>query len=299
MISKVSGSLLWSFCEDLVKKGAGYVWGGHGKVYNKTHMEALYKSYNTSKYNYEYYHTTQWKRWGNKIVVDCSGMIQAFRIANLDGADDTANGLYTKCTKKGSIASLPKNRRGVLVFVYNKSTKTMTHVGVYGGDDTTIESKDSASGVKHLRLDKRWTHWGIPDWLNPTIIKSTDIIGAGRVTAELLNVRAGCGSGHKSLRTITKNTVVPLYEISGKWVRISKTNEEWVSQSYIRNETPCVIKASSLNVRNKPNASGKSVDILHEGDKVYSFDVNPKTGWIKISPDEDRWISGNSQYVKK
>ena len=91
---KVDGQLLWDFCKDLVANGAGYVWGARGKKYDLAEAKYLLDTYGTSTYNKTYYMTTQMKRFGGKIVVDCSGLIQAFRIKYLDGKDSTAQGLY-------------------------------------------------------------------------------------------------------------------------------------------------------------------------------------------------------------
>lgn len=297
---KVKGSLLWSFCKELVDAGAGYVWGGYGKVYNNAHMKALYNSYKTSKYDWTYYSVTQWKRWANKIVVDCSGMIQAFRTKYCPGKDDTANGLYQKCSVKGTIDTLPKNKQGVLVFVETKSTKSMNHVGVYGGNGTTIESKDSATGVCNKNLDSRWTHWGIPDWIEPTTITSAKIIGGGIVTASALNVRKGPSTKYQSAYTIKKGITVPIYEKFGIWRKISNTEELWVSGSYLEIVDSYTVTANALNVRNKPNMNGKVVNVLRTNDIVFDFKPKGSTStWIKIDPDEEKWISGNTKYIKK
>lgn len=301
-VTKVSGSLLWSFCDELVKSGAGYVWGGHGKIYNNAHMKALYNTYKSSKYDWKYYSETQWKRWANKIVVDCSGMIQAFRIKHLDGKDDTANGLYTKCVSKGTIDSLPKDKRGVLLFVYSKASNTMVHVGVYGGDGTTIESKDSATGVTHRALDNRWTHWGIPEWITPTTINTAKIIGGGRVICTSINVRKGPNSKNYAVaKSLSHGDVVPYYAKSGIWRKISPTEELWVSTngSYMKPVPEYTVKAANLNVRNKP-VSGNVVGVLHTNDVVYDFKPeSSKESWIKIDPYNEKWVSSNAKYVEK
>lgn len=307
-MAKVAGQTLWDFCEDLVEQRAGYVWGGRGKVYTKQEADFLFKNYKTSTYDKKYYYTTSMERWQNKIVVDCSGMIQAFRIKHFDGKDATAQGLYEQCTKKGTIDTLPKNLRGVLLF--KQYSGKMGHVGVYGGDGTTIESLNSTKGV--VLLDpmntKSWSHWGIPDWLEPTEIKSnkpttipqttvsktTDLYKVAHCT--WLNTRKGPGVKYDVVKAIKKNTIVTVYEKKDNWCKIEKNANVWVSANYLEKLPKYKIShCVALNVRNKPDTKGKVVRRLKAGDIVHCYEI-ATTGWLKISGD-DEYIS--FKYVKQ
>ena len=53
-------------------KNAVYVWGANGQKITEALMDALYKSYGTSKYNREYYKNKLIEGLG-RIGADCSG----------------------------------------------------------------------------------------------------------------------------------------------------------------------------------------------------------------------------------
>lgn len=297
MSDKVSGQLLWDFCQELVNQKAGYVWGARGRMYDEAEASYLYKSYKSGTYNEKYYFTTSMARWKGRIVVDCSGMIQAFRIKYLDGKDDTANGLYNKCDKKGTINTLPDNARGILLFNQG-SNERMGHVGVYGGDGTTIEAYSSSKGViKTKPMNKSaWTHWGIPNWIEPTIIEEIFIEPYVVANCSAVNVRTGAGTAFSIKKALKKNTLVHVYDIDGNWAKISASESLWVSMSYLKKiQKATVSGCTSLHVRNKPNALGKSIGYISKGTIVYKY-ATMVNGWVKISPIEERYVSG--KYLK-
>ena len=297
MNEKVSGQLLWDFCQNLVDQKAGYVWGARGKVYDTAEAMYLFNCYNSGTYNRNYYFSTSMARWQGRIVVDCSGLIQAFRIKHLDGKDDTANGLYIKCDKKGKISTLPDNARGILLFKQG-SSGTMSHVGVYGGDGTTIEAHSSSKGVikTNPMNNSAWTHWGIPNWLEPTIIKEMAVEPYVVHNCNAVNVRAGAGTAFAIKKTLKKGTLVHVYSTSGNWAKISANEALWVSLTYLKQiQKATVYNCTRLNIRNKPNVLGKSVGYVSKGSVVYKYATMPN-GWVKIHPTEERYVSG--KYLK-
>ena len=318
-MAKVTGQMLWDFCEDLHSKGAGYVWGARGNVYDEAEAQYLYKCYGSGTYNEKYYMITSMSRWKGKIVVDCSGLIQAFRRAKFDGKDNTANGLYDECPKdkRGTIDTLPKNLRGVLLF--KKSGSRMGHVGVYGGNNTTIEAANSNSGVvkRNPMITSCWTHWGIPSWLEATDMTSKPAIDAkpseddDEVIATSsplkvckiggcyrLNVRNGSSVSHKSIGTLAKNDIVEVYAIKGNWAKISDKEEKWCSVKYLRDLTKFVVSGCTfLNVRKGPGTKYGSVRTLKQGDVVWGYDV-ADNGWVKIS-EGNEYASGKYLKVTK
>lgn len=150
-----------AFAERAYKEGWGYVWGASGEVYTMDVAKNLLKSYATGQYNSTYYLSTQLKRWGGKRVVDCSGLIQAFR-----GQDDTANGLMQKCKVKGVLSDFSGNM-GQLVFC--AKTGHADHVGIVVENGYVIHSTSSVKGVIKERLatsTRGFTHYGIPDWID-------------------------------------------------------------------------------------------------------------------------------------
>ena len=77
------------------------------------------------------------------------------------GAQDVAvEGLYRKCSRKGSITTLP-DTPGVCVFMAN-----MGHVGVYIGNGEVVEAMGHAYGVVKTKVAGRgWAYWGMPEWI--------------------------------------------------------------------------------------------------------------------------------------
>jgi hypothetical protein len=54
-----------------------------------------------------------------------------------------------------------------------------------------------------------------------------------RVTAEILNVRAGSGAGFSIIRRIPKGMQVQVFDREGGWCRVSSNAEEWVSATFL------------------------------------------------------------------
>lgn len=103
-----------------------------------------------------------------KKVFDCIGLIKGAIWSNgvfsnnpkyNPSQDVSANGMYSKCVKKGVISSIPETP-GVLVF-------SEGHVGVYIGNGYVIEARGHDYGVVKTELKKRaWTHWGFCPWIS-------------------------------------------------------------------------------------------------------------------------------------
>lgn len=279
-MAKATGQALWDFCEDLLAKGAGYVWGGRGKVYDEKEAETLYKSCGNGTYNEKYYMVTSMQRWKGKIVVDCSGMIQAFRIAKLDGVDRTANSLYEKdcpADKRGTIDTLPRNLRGVLLFMSNGSR--MGHVGVYGGDNTTIESSNSKKGVikRDPMIESCWTHWGIPTWLEPTVIGEEKTEETPKVVKPIITPLPTKKEENSDKKAINKDDV----DAGNTTTVIKKPTMPLKSCR--------VSKCYRLNVRKGPSITNPSIATLGKDDIVDVYAI--KGNWAKIDDDEEKWCS--------
>lgn len=300
-MANASGALLWKYCTELLESGAGYVWGARGEKYTQAEAEYLHSVFKTGTYDKTYYFDTSMKRWKDKIVVDCSGLIQGFRRKHYDGKDTTANGLFAQCDETGTIDTIPTNERGVLIFRKDSNGK-MGHVGVYGGDGTTIEAMNSKKGVVKQNLNKtRWTHWGIPAWLDTETVKEEDdddevitktpALWVGSVTGcHMLNVRREASTKGQIYKTLKAGEIVSIYEERGNWVRINPNAQYWVSKKYITELPKLVVaKCFVLTIRNAPNTKGKKLGYLKAGSTVYKYGV-AETGWYKIGPDE-RYIS--------
>lgn len=186
------------FCFDAANEDWGYVWGGRGEKYTSAERDYLYKMYNTTKYNRDYFYVTQWNRWKDHHVCDCSGLIESF-----SGINKTAEGFYAMSTVKGPIGTFDRTP-GYLVFRYSSTNKRMVHVGVFTGNDIVVESKDSDTGVvKSDYFRRNWTHWAKPTFIEfiegttdpgpnftlsrviklttPNLMKGSDIAGMQKV----------------------------------------------------------------------------------------------------------------------
>lgn len=118
-------------------------------------------------------------KWGYPIkdngikVHDCVGLIKGYLWCDsatvtpkYNAAQDvSANGMYSKCTKKGKIKTIPEVP-GVLVFMDK-------HVGVYIGGGEVIEARGHAYGVVKTKLKKRpWKNWGYCPYITYEVEKA-------------------------------------------------------------------------------------------------------------------------------
>ena len=137
--------------------GWGYVYSGQGELYTQA-LAQQWGNQNRAGKSYDYY-VNQCSRWFGKNVVDCSGLIiQAFRSKSPNYTDQTSGTLYTKCSKKGSVGSIPETP-GLCVWRDG-------HIGVYIGHGNVIESAGTNIGVVVSSLaspasGRAWTNWGM------------------------------------------------------------------------------------------------------------------------------------------
>ena len=141
--------------------GHPYWYGCYGQVSTK-------KLYNTKKKQYpsQYEWACPKSQLGTKVF-DCVGLIKGYLWSATTNAtpkynasqDVSANGMLTKCKKKGKINTLPEVP-GVLVFHPG-------HVAVYIGNGKVIEAKGHKWGVVESKLkDRHFTHWGYCPWID-------------------------------------------------------------------------------------------------------------------------------------
>lgn len=158
--------------EKLYKEKALYIWGSNGEVINKLLIDKLYKTFKSTKYDYDYYYNWKLKDGKGKYGCDCSGAFFPMR-----GKDLTAKGYYNECKDKNKIAKMPMNK---VCLVWNKN---LTHIGLYCGNGYTIEMKSSNDNcVKQKLKSSRWYYYGCPDWIEYTVdewvAKLQKLIGA-------------------------------------------------------------------------------------------------------------------------
>ena len=147
----------------LSQLGRPYWWGCFGQLADG----ALY--YQKKKQYPAYYTATDFTSQYGQKVHDCVGLIKGYLWCDSPdgspkycGAQDVAvEGLYRKCSRKGSITTMP-DTPGVCVFMAN-----MGHVGVYIGNGEVVEAMGHAYGVVKTKLAGRgWAYWGMPEWID-------------------------------------------------------------------------------------------------------------------------------------
>ena len=147
----------------IAQLGRPYWWGCFGQRADG----ALYAQ---KKAQYPAYYTAADfpNQYGQKVH-DCVGLIKGYLWC--DGPDGTpkynaaqdvaVEGLYRKCSRKGSIGTIPETP-GVCVFMAN-----MGHVGVYIGGGEVVEAMGHAYGVVKTKVAGRgWAYWGMPEWID-------------------------------------------------------------------------------------------------------------------------------------
>lgn len=136
-----------------IKAGAnqfGYVYGAKGVIYTIDVRNRLLRL----GYKPASYFDVQCKKWFDKFVLDCSGLITwALRHETPKLQEQSSGDFYNKCTKKGTIETIPEVAG---LCVWKKG-----HIGVYDGDGFVYESRGAAYGmVKSPLSANSWTHWG-------------------------------------------------------------------------------------------------------------------------------------------
>ena len=158
-MSKTAAGLV-SYCR--AQLGSPYWWGAFGQ-------RATAQLYFEKKAQYPAYYTASdfLDQIGSRVH-DCVGLIKGYLWSATPTStpvytpsqDVNVPGLYARCSRRGSIASMP-DIPGVCVFM-----GSLGHVGVYVGDGEVIEARGHAWGVVKTRLkDRGWALWGMPDWI--------------------------------------------------------------------------------------------------------------------------------------
>lgn len=202
-------------------KGAIYVWGANCVTITEDMINTLYKNYGSEKYNKAYYDGKLAEGRG-KIGADCSGALYP-----VSGYDTTAGGYYTKCTDKGEIGFIPKDKV-CLVFKVN-SSGIINHVGCYTGDGYVSEMASSKKNYQRKPLARNgWDKWGLPDFVDyeePKKEELPDQEPTVNEEKELLEVDGFWGKD-----TTTKTQVV-----FGTTVDGVISNQSYASKKYLPN----------------------------------------------------------------
>ncbi len=82
--------------------------------------------------------------------------------------------------------------------------------------------------------------------------------------------------------------ILRVYEEKGGWLKISSSEQHWVSKSYTKEVKRAWVKADTLNLRSGAGTNYPKVGSLPKGTEVFVF--VQKNGWSLISM-ESKWVS--------
>ena len=106
-----------------------------------------------------------------------------------------------------------------------------------------------------------------------------------KVNADILNARKSDSTKSQIVAKMKKGSLLYTIGETDKWFKVKAGSKEaWVSKNYVdilEKSVPVKVTARALNVRKKPNKSGKLITKLPEGTKVK---IVKKSGdWYKIT----------------
>ena len=268
-MAKTNSGLI-AYC--LAQIGLPYWYGTFGQ-------KASASLYNAKKSQYpKYYTATDFASQYGKRVHDCCGLIKGYLWSETptsspkynSSQDVSAKGLYNKCSKKGGMSSFDKVA-GRLVFK-GTTTSSITHVGVYIGDDTVVEAKGHAYGVIKSKFSNGgWSFWGQCQWIEDDTSKpepaKPSLKSIDEIAKEVIDGKWGNGTNRKN-RLIEAG--YNYYEVQARvneMLGISNTIEYYTIKkgdtlSYIAKKYHTTVdQLCKWNSIKNPN-------IIYEGDKI-------------------------------
>jgi hypothetical protein len=111
------------------------------------------------------------------------------------------------------------------------------------------------------------------------------------VTSDFLNIRVQPKASSKLVidrDPVALGAILRVYDISGTWLKISNSQEHWVSGKYTTDVRRAMVSATTLNVRTGPGTNYPKSSSLAKGEIVFTSDEN--NGWCKIVMTTE-WVS--------
>lgn len=215
------------------QKRCGYIFGTSGQIWTSEAQKEICRKYTADPSKYaDYANSVRYgDKWIDKTVYDCSGLIMDLCKRLGISLAHGSNSQYRACKIKGS---LPKDDLlpGTLVFKL-RNGDDYHHVGVYIGDNITIEAKGAQYGVVATRLDDGWTHYGLVPGLSYTDAETAPVEAHHDAKVETgnnkpLNIRKSTSTKSEKIDTIANGQTVHVLAVSGDWAKVRYEKEGYV-----------------------------------------------------------------------
>jgi len=133
-------------------------------------------------------------------------------------------------------------------------------------------------------------------------------LATGSVNSATLNMRNGAGTGNAIVDTLTRNTAVNVYEVSGSWLRIdvpSTGKGGYVYGKYISIDASSLsayalgVTTGKVHLRKEATSRSDSLAIVESNLGVTIYSADGTTGWYKVkvhATSQEGYIS--PRYVK-
>lgn len=235
---------LATFCLQVV--GTAYWMGCFGQ-------KASRSLYNQKKADYpQYYPPKSWTEASfvddfGKPVTDCAGLYKWFlwaksmedKTPTYKASEDWgSNTLYNKCTEKGKINTLPREKIGLSVYKVKNGIRH--HVGfIVDNSGTVVEAKGHAYGVVKSKASD-WDEWGrlphIKYNTTPTpqpTPEPTPVLGEYTVKVNTyLSLRNGPSVRNTELGKLYNGAKVTVVEVKNNWAKVGPNL--WCSLTYLK-----------------------------------------------------------------
>lgn len=191
-------------------------------------------------------------------------------------------------TAKGAISTMP---RDTLVCLFVQKGSTMSHTG-FGLNNETVEC---SSGVQYSsKLNKKWTHWGLPKCVSGDIPEPTPVPkGYAEVIGKNVALRKDPSLQAKIIMRIKTGEIVKIEDEPPKtWDYVQyKSNVGWMMREFLREEgNHAVVTGKRVALRKDPSLNatikmrintGETVQLIPEPAKEWSYvSYQGKTGYM-------------------
>ena len=158
------------------------------------------------------------------------------------------------------------------------NTKTCPGTAFFGGN--TIENAQRS----FLPLIRRYL--GGAEAATPGPLPAS--LRYAAVMTDRLNVRRGPSGSASKVNTVTLGIVLRVHDELNGWLRISASQEEWVSARPVRFVQRATVNAATLNVRSGPGTDFGKLAALARNQELFVHEH--AAGWCRIGL-ESRWVA--------